>query len=311
MAKKFVPTYNLLDKSRPIVQDYLNYLKLRNSVWADKYIRGKPQNYKGDTVMSTYLFNNVWRDLDRYSREEIQMLRAAATPAEQLKIILIGRYCLSTPTLRLLLDKKTTLKDVYAHWEQCKKNPAQNFIRAAISLYPPKGFDRAMALVAHRDEVFARLAELEDGAMDANKPATYMLAKVPLILRFIGAFRAYEIYTSLTYTTFFNYSEDDIFHIGPGAVAGLKYVVGQDLSLAFAGGVLVDLRELVWAELNRDKGFVWIPHDLQGSPTNKQDKKFSLRNLEDTLCEFRKYTHLKNGKGRRRKYIAVPAELDI
>lgn len=310
MIKKFKPTFNLLDKSRPLTQQYLEFIKFRNSIWADKYIRRVPVDYRGDMVMQSYLFNNTWRECDKFSREEIRRLRACKSLADQLKIILIGRHVLSFPALDLLLDKSTKLKDVYAHWEKCKQDPDLTFVSNAISMYPKQGNDRAIEIFNHRNEVFEKLDELEAAVSRNDRPPIYLLCKFPQLLQHVGMFRAYEFYTSLTYTEHCRFREDDIFLVGPGAIDGLTYVTGYEFNEVDCNAALLDLKDLVLDELKRDKKFVWIPKDMQGSVHHKEEFKFTVRTLEDSLCEFRKYTNIKMGTGRRRKYVPTELKLD-
>lgn len=293
--------FKLLDKSRPIVQEYLSFIKLRNQIWADKYIHKREQNYRGDKILETYFFANIWRDCDKFSREEIRRLRKLKTFKEQLKLILIGRHSLSWTTTDLLLTKSTTLKDVYAHWEECKKTGGL-FVSNAISMYPKEGTDRAIEVFTHRNEVFEHLDEIESAILKPNRPPIYLLSKFPQLLSCVGMFRAYEFYTSLTYTSQIKFREDDIFLVGPGAIDGLTYVTGHEFNAVDCNAALIDLKDLVKEELLKDKNFIWIPKDLQGSINNKEEHKFTVRTLEDTLCEFRKYTNIKAGTGRRRKY---------
>lgn len=289
----------LFDPKSEIGQQYVQYLINRNRIWADKYIRKIPQRYDGDEILENYHFCNIWRETDRFSVEEIKRMKGLSL-RDQIILISIARLTLSWSTTDLLMDG-ATLDDIYDHWEYCKNSDA-TFVSNAISFYPRAGSDRAKDIIDHRDDVFRYAGELEESINKAQN-GFYLFSKINLLYKHIGAFRAYEIFTSLTYSKHFQFTEHEACLVGPGAIGGLTYVTGQTVKPVHCDAIQYDLQEQVKEHLiSLGDEFTWIPKKLQGNARGKEEHKFTVRTLEDSLCEFRKYWNIKTGKGRRRKY---------
>ncbi len=121
----------------------------------------------------------------------------------------------------------------------------------------------------------------------------------------VGAFLAYEIWTDLTYFSWFKWSDDDYVSIGPGAAGGLQVIFGgnsadhQGQKGVDACKQLRDLQKQYLPRLSKKYGIQWEEISLPESSTRPW---LSLRNIEHALCEFRKYWQRKRGKGRKRYY---------
>jgi len=86
--------------------------------------------------------------------------------------------------------------------------------------------------------------------------------------------------------------------IGPGAAWGLDLLVGRTL--------IAGEREEHLRRLHSAQGLM-LPdawRDIAYTEACSNAPFLSLTNLEGALCEFRKYTNLSEGKGRRRYYRA-------
>jgi hypothetical protein len=116
-------------------------------------------------------------------------------------------------------------------------------------------------------------------ATDAQALAGRLSGSLP----HVGPFRAYELATSMTYSEHLPaLRESQLFHVGPGSVGGLEMLTG---TASHDRASFEALRSQVIAELPR--GFRWIPASRQGGAPDRY--KFTLRTLEDSMCEFRKY----------------------
>ena len=298
----------LLDFNRPEVNEYIDYLVLRSSIWHDKYIKGIDQDYKGDSILQRYKFCNIWRELDNFSKIEIERITGKSLK-EQIKIITIGRHSISWLTTDLLLAGGD-YNDLMELWEECKKTRASNFVSDDINFKPFHGENRAKCLILHRDEVLKELDSLSD-LIKRTDNYSHILANIREKLPHIGPFRAYEIFTSLSYSIHVNFQEDSICHVGPGAVKGLEALCGRSIS---RGKLITSLRQLaveVKNHLLTLDSFNWIPNNLQGSPNFKEKYKFTVRTMEDSLCEYRKYIGLKRGNGKRRIYNKQPNQVTM
>ena len=298
----------LLDFNRPEVNEYFDYLVLRSSIWHDKYIKGIDQDYKGDSILQRYKFCNIWRELDNFSKIEIERITGKSLK-EQIKIITIGRHSISWLTTDLLLAGGD-YNDLMELWEECKKTRASNFVSDAINFQPFPGENRAKCLILHRDEVLKELDSLSD-LIKRTDNYSHILANIREKLPHIGPFRAYEIFTSLSYSIHVNFQEDSICHVGPGAIGGMNTLCNAFIPKNNRKTILKALAKEVKSHLLNIKEFNWIPKELQGSYNFKKKYKFTIRTMEDSLCEYRKYIGLKYGNGRRRIYNKEPDQLSI
>ncbi len=115
----------------------------------------------------------------------------------------------------------------------------------------------------------------------------------------VGDFLAYEIWTDLTYFNFFSqgWTDNDFVSIGPGAKWGLEIIYGKSDKKENLKSIN-HLHEIQKEFLEKRKNHSWQEISYKEAFSNKPF--LSLRNIEHSLCEFRKYHNLKNGKGKRR-----------
>ncbi len=299
----------LLNHNRPKVKEYFYYLTLRSSIWHDKYMKSQLQDYKNDFILKRYKFCNVWRELDNFSRIEIKNIRNKDLK-EQIKIIIIGRHSLSWKTTNMLLND-CTYEELMEYWNKCREeNRASEFVSDAINFQPLPGENRAQCLILHRDETLRNLDKLHK-TIKRTDNYSLIFNEICDLLPHIGPFRAYEIFTSLSYSEHINFKEDSICHVGPGAIGGMNTLCDAIIHKDNHKSVLKQLTKEVKSHLLTIPEFNWIPKDLQGSYNFKEKHKFTIRTMEDSLCEYRKYVGLKYGNGRRRIYNKEPDQLSI
>ncbi len=111
---------------------------------------------------------------------------------------------------------------------------------------------------------------------------------------YFGPFHAYEIVTDLRHTKLLGRAPDIMTwaNPGPGARRGANIVFGRDKkdkTTADREQLIDEMRQI----LEASKRVQFWPH-------HKDYPKWELRDVEHTLCEFDKYTRVKNGEGRPR-----------
>ena len=114
-------------------------------------------------------------------------------------------------------------------------------------------------------------------------------------LTLVGDFLAYEIWTDLTYFNFFQqgWTDNDFVNIGPGAKSGLEILYGKK-NKKEQKKLLCKLHKTQETFLSKKTNPSW--KDIAYKPS------LSLRNIEHSLCEFRKYYNLTMNKGKKRKF---------
>jgi hypothetical protein len=107
-------------------------------------------------------------------------------------------------------------------------------------------------------------------------------------LRQVGKFLAYEIFTDLTYTGLILFNDNDYVSIGPGAEEGLVNMgVERENHLTELYHLRDNQESYMKALEDRDKiKLKWKDICIPDVP------KLSARNIEHSLCEFRKYRNI-------------------
>jgi hypothetical protein len=240
-------------------------------------------------AMQTARINNVYREHDRFSLWEAQNLNE--------RNIVVGRFFMSIPATKYARDRASCQ---FLYDEGLLFNPC-------VEMKPQAGY-------SHVNAATAFLANVEHVAELLKYPQT--VEEVQRILRALVdlndvtpliEFRRYEMLTSLSYLHTTSFHEDSFFHVGPGAAAMCEEIFG---SLPAHIGEFEEMKNQLKALLiERDFRFVSWPNGVKWSKRNP--KKFTVRQLEDCLCEFRKYQraldHWQRGVALPEKYRYVPA----
>ena len=127
-----------------------------------------------------------------------------------------------------------------------------------------------------------------------------MIKKIPSV----GNFLAYEIWVDLTYFNFFKsfWTDDDFVNIGPGAKWGLELIYNKKLNNKEQIEKIYDLYNIQKFYLDeiQKENYTW--KNICYNKCFSNSPYLSIRNIEHSLCEFRKYLRLKMGLGKRRYY---------
>lgn len=115
-----------------------------------------------------------------------------------------------------------------------------------------------------------------------------------------GPFMAYEVVTDLRHTRYLR-DAPDIYHwanAGPGAIRGLNRLYGRDLN-AKPKPTTTNLEMcLLMHDLNSYPGEDFAA--TFGPWKNVAQRRFEMRDVEHTLCEFDKYERVRLGEGKMR-----------
>lgn len=282
---------------------FFELLEERQSIWYKKEIIKLPRPWTENELFDKYKFCNVYRELDRVSRYLILniVLPYSSNPKEQVKRILLLRHTNSPKTYEIVsspasdLEKKEKLLDLQRNPDKTK---GEYLVSDALMFVPGQGFERVdwilhfwKCVQSNIDEIYSLISTMTS----PGKIVEIISARLP---RF-GNFLSYEIYCDLCYTEWFHYTENDFTVAGPGATWGLELLTGES-SFPDYERVILDLAPKVRQELIRRGKFIWILDEFQYG--KKELMKFSARNMEHCLCEYRKMFNLRKGEGRKRKY---------
>lgn len=226
-----------------------------------------------DVAMQRARINHVWRQDDRFSLWEATQLKECATLYDKILLILLGRFFISTHTVRCLLaaegitDKPTQLRALH--------NAGQLF-NPCIAMECDEPVDVAVSFYWKARAMAPDLVTLFEHRATAYEVWMYLVRTIPSYnrRRELNEFRIYEMVTSLSYLTEAAFNEYQFHYIGPGAVAVITELYGRlPYTQAEANSIAQQLeRDLVAA----------------GMPM-PDDRHITYRVLEDCACEYRKY----------------------
>jgi len=269
----------------------------RQSIWYRRFVLRLPAPWTEDPILSTYKFCNMYRELDASTRALMGRLNRCRNRREQVLNIVFFRFF----NLRRLYEdlgidlfRQEETDVVLAGFERMRRKGQPIFNNAYIISPGHDERPKHVTILEHLKaldvpDLVARL----DGA-PTPEAAHEILMTIPCV----GSFLAGEIWTDLASVGFFRqgWTDNDFVAIGPGAAWGLDLLVGRKLT---AGEREEPLRRLHIAQGSMLPD-AW--RDIAYMEAGSNMPFLSLTNMEGALCEFRKYTNLSQGKGRRRYY---------
>jgi hypothetical protein len=293
-----------LNLDRPEVQRFFHYLKIRNAVWRQRMDK-QPINYEGDNILATYKFMNIWRELDTFSQWERNRIQGKVL-SYAVWVILIGRMVLNPITAEFLeqADDNITAEQLCDFLKSNFTCP-EEAVGDAIERWGLQNWGTlAGGLVRYRRRLNASKLDMLCTAIEYKTRTPNQLMELIHKLFNISIFDAYEIVTSFTYLGRKEITEDNIYHMGHGARPALAMLLGHQVPTEYEYLALSSLaREAKWhLEQGAIDDWEWIPQSMQGNVMASEPHKWTLRTMEDALCEFRKYENIYRGGPGRRLY---------
>jgi len=286
------------------IKEFYQWMNERHSIYLKKS-KGLPPPWTEDPIMQKYHFCHVYRHLDKGTKWIMRNTKEicqfdANIRAEDEKDVLFQvcqyRY-LNNP------DFFDTYSLADIHGWGCAGR--EDFEEALRGYKETKGFlfntaytvfktfnnstglrDTIASYALLIDKIYQQIDEFHkelknaETGEDAHK----------VIIKFCkGAqgFLAYEIWCDLVLLKALRFTENDFVNVGQGAVQGLQ-IIFPDLEVEkFRQDQCVQLIKILQKE-QESMGWVYEP--------------LTLRSIEHSACEFRKWTHMKEGHGRPRLY---------
>jgi len=260
----------------------------RQEIWHQRFPLDQPPPWTDDPILQRFFFCNVYRELDKGTQ---WYLKTIPTDPEADFVEVLFRTIVYRLVNSVAIFEKVGvggLKDWPEMIGQMRRLGLKLHSPAYLTLGAPKD------LHTHIDRLEFILKQLE---LNIEKLAEDIyqeesLEEVSLLLQAqygIGSFVAMQVYRDLILAGVLDYDEDSWTDIGPGAAPALRALTGSSKREDWYACLEALRREEV-PELGR-RGFHFY-----------QDKPLSLCDLQQAMCEYRKYTMLSLGMGRRRYY---------
>lgn len=229
---------------------------------------GKPWPWSKDFVLNRAKINNIFRANDKLSVLERSLIKDLPFN-DQLKTILLIRHGLNNHIYNVVKNPKFTKSELSDL--KSRHSLEKTWITGNIIFYSAPGTNVLNTIYDHAKLVHKITDKLSNRLLSLETPE--------LVIKFIGdsyphlgKFKIYEVFTSLTYCEQFKFTENDFLHLGPGSKHTVKEVLGvQDVNL----GSLIKIATKI--------------NDLLHRKNLLEGLEFTVRSLEDSLCEYRKY----------------------
>jgi len=248
----------------PIVK----FIEERQRIYKKKAAK-RPWPWTTDKALQRAKINNVFRRLDKFSQYEWSVIKQLS-PAQQVHFIVIARYVFSQPLMEFLRSRnyRVTEQDLLAF--KASVGGGFSYINEVVQFYRPAKSCTETLILTHLETAMRSAETFVTLLHERAKTPTEACAFIAETFPQLGPFRVYEVYTSLTYTKWFPFSENDLLVIGPGSAKMAQRFGIQTLEdfQACAAKIQAHLK----------KKNLHCPYP------------FTVRAMEDSLCEFRKYT---------------------
>lgn len=278
---------------------FYKFMFERHSIWHKRFKLKQLPPWTKDPILRDLKFTNIYRELDRgtiYYKEVVESL----TLFRELSIELLW-----LTVMYRLLNKVETFEKVgfreFSEWPYDKKefrvclqklhNDGPVFTSAHLTL-PVRfaGQDKIDRYIEVLDIVHDKLPFVlrQIECMNTLEAVFHILQIIPCV----GSFISYEICCDLILVKAIPFTENDWSNCGPGAKGGIKLIYPL---AAKRGEYLESMKKLANEQGKHfDRLGLDFPYLYKGVP-------LTLRSIEHSLCEFRKYMSVKAGVGKHRQ----------
>lgn len=280
--------------------EFFDFVYNRQMIWYKRFVLKEKPPWARDSILQKYKIINVYRELDKGTLYILEKLKHIKDRKTVFLNVVFYRFfnkfnlyeSLGIPPFNHF-DKEVK-DDLIIKFKQSKIRGKPIFNDAYL-IAGKKGEEKYISVLNSLSWLWENLDSLIKKIDEAktSEESLRIIKEIPLV----GNFLAYEIWTDLTYFRFFKngWTDDDFVNIGPGAKWGLEIIYGKS-----SMDNLKKLYKIQKEFLGKKKNPSWEKISYKGAFSSKPF--LSLGNIENALCEFRKYYNLSRGKGKRRKF---------
>ena len=303
-----------------ILRDFYEFIYDRHLIWYKRNIKNLAFPWTEDEILRKNMFCNVYRELDKCTIHLLNYVinNASLTLEDKIFNILLYRR-FNTPNFYDIFPVQTlenfNFKNLEKQMDKAKANGHKLFNSAYIicqryyqSTYR-KGDKHVQQLLImkqlHKNFYDFYFPALQEGQSSIEELHKVLKEEIPMS----GDFMCFQYCNDITYIPELKYCFDDLndfVAMGPGSKPGIDLLFpGHKESHAELCKYLYIRQIDFFNELasNHNKNFYRIKYD---SPYFKADKGnpafISLSNIQNCLCEFRKYIMLQTNPKKRKRY---------
>ncbi len=295
------------------VLDFAEYIHDRQAL-AQQKAKGKAWPWSDDFVLNTYKFCHVYRERDACTQHLIKNIHEDPNPTlsfreKVMNIALFRRFNVRNFFSEIIygpMRMKDDWKQIECVLDEHRRRGNKIFNEAYTicqvpfdDTYRPK-CKHAQVLMAIKHD-FKTAPTQWESLKDVRK-AKELFQFLKRYLYGFGGFLAYQVLTDLTYKKLLKIDDlEDFCHIGPGALGGLT-AIGLSVSNRDKGAnLLADAQPEMFQKLASERAKYWRRVSVER--LGRGDGYLKVSDIQNCLCEYRKYFKLTNGiKTRIRRY---------
>lgn len=305
--KRITPVRRGIPWREDRVDQFWWFVTERHNVYRRRFEQKLPPPWTEDSVLQTYRFTNVYRELDKGSQYLINNILGTSLTADLTVFNVFAYRRFNLPATHDALvqalcggrNQSLAVNEHFlTHWDRdlaldciTKRKAAGHPIQSPAWVVNASGVEgpgSGLKLQCDRISHFWTIKEeVTEALLDA--PSMEEAWKLFTLLPGIGGFVAYEMVIDLNYPGgILDFSEDDFVNPGPGCVQGIDLMT--EVPVRKRARYIEAIRDL---------------RETQEEPLRKYGhvgKPFTLRNVEQALCEYRKWLNCRNGGRHKRKY---------
>ena len=300
-----------MNPRKPKVEDFFKFIYERQRIWYKKEVLRQPAPWTNDKILSQFSFCNVYRELDKctiHLIENVHKNKSLSLESKIFNIILYRRFNTSTFFNEFgVWPWKNFDYKLLIHVMDKTKNQGKNLFNSAY-IVTQHAFDKKARKDKHVQQIIglassaSRIDELTESLLGCNYVTAFML------LRQIyghGPFLAQQVLIDISYLKEFKHWDTDSFvTVGPGARPGidLLYPFGIKKPVFYP-----NICKELWSKQAEQFAALQIKYDMRWdivrykSPIDGK-KWIRLSDIQNCLCEFRKYCHLQTNPNKRKRY---------
>ena len=295
------------------IAEFFEFVYDRQEVWHRRNVLKTPAPWSADEVLQNYRFCNVYRELDGGTLALTKYLSDKTVSAEKkLFNIAAYRFFNRRDTIEKLfgglLEPKSFDFGFYEkRFDACKREGSLFSNAYLISSHP---YNASYRPKDKHIQILLMLADLAGKMSDfcrelSEAPAACGLSVVEKYVAMAGPFLSGQILLDATYAgNIVGYTANDFLVVGPGAHWGLNIIFGRKLNKREAEEkcrYLYSVQAEEMEKLQNRTGKNWDAVRWQ-NPDYCGGRYLALHDIQNSLCEFRKYWRLKNGEKAKKRY---------
>ena len=301
--------------NKNMIEAFFAFVYERQNIWHKRSFLQLPAPWTEDKILQTYKFCNVYRELDGGTLAITKYLQQEYSPEQKLFNIVAYRFFNRRNTIDHLFGGLLNPQDFdflayERRFDNIKKqeNIFSNAYLVSSHAYNPtyRPQDKHVQILLMLNDLKSKMSAFVADLQTHNAAEGLQIVRryVPLA----GDFLCGQILLDATYAgNLVSYTADDFLVVGPGAHWGLNIIFNTKLSKPEAQEkcrYLYQIQAQIFAEMKAQTGRNWQDICWQNQ-TYPNYPYLCLHDVQNSLCEFRKYWRLKSGEKAKKRYFKI------